>query len=102
MLYEVITVAVENKMAVVAIVGEGMKHTAGVSGQLFQNVGKNGINVYAIAHVITSYSIHYTKLYEGRRRSVDDCRYTAGPHTIEGVEARQLERIPAPCSTGFG
>lgn len=52
-------VAVENKMAVVAIVGEGMKHTAGVSGQLFQNVGKNGINVYAIAQGASELNISF-------------------------------------------
>ncbi len=40
---------IENEMAVVAIVGEGMKKTTGISGQLFNSLGKNGVNVFAIA-----------------------------------------------------
>jgi aspartokinase/homoserine dehydrogenase 1 len=42
-------IMIEDEMAVVAIVGEGMKRTTGISGQLFNSVGKNGVNVYAIA-----------------------------------------------------
>jgi aspartokinase/homoserine dehydrogenase 1 len=42
-------IMIEDEMAVVAIVGEGMKKTTGISGQLFNSVGKNGVNVYAIA-----------------------------------------------------
>ena len=40
---------IEDGMSVVAIVGENMKHTTGISGMLFNTIGKNGINVYAIA-----------------------------------------------------
>lgn len=40
---------IENEMAVVAIVGEGMKKTTGISGLLFNSLGKNGVNVFAIA-----------------------------------------------------
>jgi aspartokinase/homoserine dehydrogenase 1 len=40
---------VDNEMAVVAIVGEKMKQTTGIAGQLFNSVGKNGVNVFAIA-----------------------------------------------------
>ncbi len=42
-------IIVDNGMAVVAIVGENMKRTTGVAGLLFNSVGKNGVNVYAIA-----------------------------------------------------
>ncbi|MBN2167560.1 MAG: bifunctional aspartate kinase/homoserine dehydrogenase I [Marinilabiliaceae bacterium] len=42
-------ISVEDEMAVVAIVGENMKHTTGISGMLFNSLGKNGVNVYAIA-----------------------------------------------------
>ncbi|MCS7037365.1 MAG: bifunctional aspartate kinase/homoserine dehydrogenase I [Saprospiraceae bacterium] len=40
---------VENDLSVVAIVGEGMRYTPGISGRLFQALGRNGINVVAIA-----------------------------------------------------
>lgn len=42
-------IGVEEDMAVVAIVGENMKQTTGIAGQLFNSVGKNGVNVFAIA-----------------------------------------------------
>ncbi|MDG5798813.1 bifunctional aspartate kinase/homoserine dehydrogenase I [Marinilabiliaceae bacterium ANBcel2] len=42
-------VVVDNDMSVAAIVGENMKQTTGISGQLFNSLGKNGVNVYAIA-----------------------------------------------------
>ena len=40
---------VEQDLAIVAIVGENMKHNPGTSGRMFNALGKNGINVSAIA-----------------------------------------------------
>lgn len=40
---------IENDLSVVAIVGEGMRYLPGISGRLFSALGKNGINVIAIA-----------------------------------------------------
>ncbi|NQD72720.1 bifunctional aspartate kinase/homoserine dehydrogenase I [Sphingobacterium shayense] len=40
---------VENDLSVLAIVGENMKRTPGMSGRLFAALGRNGINVRAIA-----------------------------------------------------
>lgn len=42
-------VVVENGLSIVAIVGEGMKHNPGTSGRMFNTLGKNGINIHAIA-----------------------------------------------------
>lgn len=42
-------VVVTSDMAVVAVVGENMKHNPGSSGRMFQALGQNNINVYAIA-----------------------------------------------------
>jgi bifunctional aspartokinase / homoserine dehydrogenase 1 len=42
-------VVVETERAIVAIVGENMKHNPGTSGKMFNALGKNGVNVYAIA-----------------------------------------------------
>ncbi|MCW9708911.1 bifunctional aspartate kinase/homoserine dehydrogenase I [Fodinibius salsisoli] len=39
----------EKDCSVVAVVGEGMKRTPGISGRLFRSLGRNGINVRAIA-----------------------------------------------------
>ncbi|MGY6522558.1 MAG: bifunctional aspartate kinase/homoserine dehydrogenase I [Mongoliitalea sp.] len=42
-------VLITPNMAVVAAVGENMKHNPGSSGRMFQALGQNNINVYAIA-----------------------------------------------------
>jgi aspartokinase/homoserine dehydrogenase 1 len=40
---------IEDNLAVVAVVGENMRYRPGVAGRLFQALGKNGINISAIA-----------------------------------------------------
>jgi aspartokinase/homoserine dehydrogenase 1 len=42
-------VHVENDLAIIAIVGENMKHNPGTSGRMFHSLGKSGVNIYAIA-----------------------------------------------------
>ncbi len=48
-LKEIDEVIVEDNFSIIGIVGENMKRTPGISGRLFQSLGKNGINVVAIA-----------------------------------------------------
>ncbi|RFZ83517.1 bifunctional aspartate kinase/homoserine dehydrogenase I [Mucilaginibacter terrenus] len=48
---------VEANQAILAIVGENMKQTPGVSGKLFHALGRNGINVRAIAQGSSEYNI---------------------------------------------
>ncbi len=42
-------VKVEHDLSVVAVIGENMRYQPGISGQLFSALGKNGINISAIA-----------------------------------------------------
>lgn len=42
-------VLIEDELAIVAVVGEGMKHNPGTSGRMFNSLGRNGVNVSAIA-----------------------------------------------------
>ncbi len=42
-------VVVEKDLSVIAIIGENMRYQPGISGRLFQALGKNGINCIAIA-----------------------------------------------------
>jgi len=42
-------VIIEDYKSIVAIIGENMAHTPGISGKLFNSLGKNGVNVVAIA-----------------------------------------------------
>ena len=48
---------VENELSVLAIVGENMKHTPGISARLFNALGRNGVNVRAIAQGSSEYNI---------------------------------------------
>jgi aspartokinase/homoserine dehydrogenase 1 len=48
---------VEHGLAVLAIVGENMKRTPGISGKLFNALGRNGVNVHAIAQGSSEYNI---------------------------------------------
>jgi aspartokinase/homoserine dehydrogenase 1 len=40
---------IETDLSVVAVVGENMRYRPGISGRLFQALGKNGVNIVAIA-----------------------------------------------------
>jgi bifunctional aspartokinase / homoserine dehydrogenase 1 len=46
---EIDEVQVVSDLSIVAVVGDGMKHSPGTSGRMFGALGKNGINVMAIA-----------------------------------------------------
>lgn len=39
----------DTELSILAIVGENMRHTKGLSGKLFQSLGRSGVNVVAIA-----------------------------------------------------
>ena len=40
---------VESSLSIIAVVGENMRRTPGISGKVFNSLGKNGINISAIA-----------------------------------------------------
>ncbi|MXV51047.1 bifunctional aspartate kinase/homoserine dehydrogenase I [Pedobacter sp. HMF7647] len=48
---------IESDLSILAIVGENMKHSPGISGKLFHALGRNGINVRAIAQGSSEYNI---------------------------------------------
>jgi aspartokinase/homoserine dehydrogenase 1 len=50
-------VKIENNLSILAIVGENMKKTPGISGKLFFALGRNGVNVVAIAQGSSEYNI---------------------------------------------
>ncbi|MDR1022105.1 MAG: bifunctional aspartate kinase/homoserine dehydrogenase I [Prevotellaceae bacterium] len=47
--HQTIGLKIETEMSIIAIVGENMKRMPGISGKLFNALGKNGVNVVAIA-----------------------------------------------------
>ena len=56
---QVSKVDVESDLSIVAIVGENMKHTTGIAGKLFSTMGKNGINIIAIAQGASELNISW-------------------------------------------
>ena len=48
---------IENDLSALAIVGENMRHTPGMAGRLFHALGRNGVNVRAIAQGSSEYNI---------------------------------------------
>lgn len=62
---------VKNQMAVVAVVGDRMKHNTGVSGRLFEAVGKSGINIYAIAQGASEVNISFVIKEDDLRKALN-------------------------------
>lgn len=52
-------VHVEKDLTIMAVVGEKMRHTTGVAGKLFEALGKNGINISAIAQGSSELNISF-------------------------------------------
>ncbi|MFR9523375.1 MAG: bifunctional aspartate kinase/homoserine dehydrogenase I [Rikenellaceae bacterium] len=50
---------IESELATVAIVGDNMKHTPGIAGQLFNTLGRSGINVIACAQGASETNISF-------------------------------------------
>ncbi len=50
-------VKVEDDLAVVAAIGENMRFQPGIAGRIFQSLGKNGINIVAIAQGSSEFNI---------------------------------------------
>ena len=57
--HQINKIEVENGLSIVAIVGENMKHTTGIAGKLFNTIGKNGINIIAIAQGASELNISW-------------------------------------------
>ncbi|WP_026896971.1 bifunctional aspartate kinase/homoserine dehydrogenase I [Daejeonella oryzae] len=70
---------VENGLSILAIVGENMKRTPGISGKLFQALGRNGVNVHAIAQGSSEYNISVIIAHQDLSKAVNavhDAFYT--------------------------
>ncbi len=54
-------IKVEEDLATIAIIGENMRYRPGIAGRLFQALGKNGVNVVAIAQGSSELNISVVK-----------------------------------------
>ena len=66
-----IRVLVEKDLSVIAIVGERMRHTPGISAKLFQSLGRNGINVIAIAQGSSELNISVVISHHSLRKALN-------------------------------
>ena len=60
-------------LSTVAIVGENMRHNAGIIGKLFQTLGRNGINVIACAQGGQETNISFVLIQHLRLRELRQC-----------------------------
>lgn len=97
-------VEIENNLSIVAVVGEQMRKTPGIAGKIFQALGRNGINVSAIAQGSSELNIstvifkdHESKalnalhdsLFLSKEKSVN--LFLAGTGLIGGTLLNQIE-----------
>jgi aspartokinase/homoserine dehydrogenase 1 len=64
-------VKIENNLSILAIVGENMKKTPGISGKLFYALGRNGVNVVAIAQGSSEYNISVIIYHEDLSKALN-------------------------------
>ncbi|HZL10570.1 MAG TPA: bifunctional aspartate kinase/homoserine dehydrogenase I [Prolixibacteraceae bacterium] len=64
-------ITIEENLAIVAIVGENMKHASGVAGKLFNTIGKNGINIIAIAQGASELNISWVVKVSDLRKTLN-------------------------------
>jgi len=64
-------ITIEDNLAIVAIVGENMKHSTGVAGKLFNTIGKNGINIIAIAQGASELNISWVVKVSDLRKTLN-------------------------------
>lgn len=65
------SIEIENSLSVVAIVGQNMKKTTGVAGKLFSTIGRNGINVVAIAQGASELNISWVVKTKDLRKTLN-------------------------------
>jgi aspartokinase/homoserine dehydrogenase 1 len=64
-------VKVEKDLSIVAVVGENMKESSGIAGKLFNIIGKNGINVRAIAQGASELNISWVVKTSDLRKTLN-------------------------------
>ncbi|MFI3259149.1 MAG: bifunctional aspartate kinase/homoserine dehydrogenase I [Rikenellaceae bacterium] len=68
---EIEQVCIEHDLATVAIVGDNMRLTPGIAGQLFNTLGRNGINVIACAQGASETNISFVIKLEQLRKALN-------------------------------
>jgi aspartokinase/homoserine dehydrogenase 1 len=64
-------VKVEDNLSVLAIIGENMRYRPGIAGRMFQALGKNGVNVVAIAQGSSELNISVVVSYSDEAKAMN-------------------------------
>ncbi len=64
-------ITIESNLSIVAIVGENMKQSTGIAGKLFHTIGKNGINIIAIAQGASELNISWVVKNSDLRKTLN-------------------------------
>lgn len=76
---------IERDLSIIAVVGERMKSTPGISGKIFHALGRNGINIVAIAQGSSELNISavISRADEGKAlNAIHDAFFLAGLRTV--------------------
>lgn len=78
-------VLVENDLCILAVVGENMRQTPGIAGRVFQALGKNGVNISAIAQGSSELNISVVLSSKDEKKalmSIHDAFFLSGRKTL--------------------
>ena len=64
-------VLIEGELSIIAVVGENMQHIPGVAGRLFQSLGRNGVNVIAIAQGSSELNISFVVHQDDQHKALN-------------------------------
>ncbi len=76
---------IERDLSIIAVVGEMMKHRVGISGRVFRALGRNGINVVAIAQGSSELNISIVVSAQDQNKAmsaIHDAFFLAGVRTV--------------------
>jgi aspartokinase/homoserine dehydrogenase 1 len=78
-------IKVETDMSVIAVVGDNMRHIPGIAGRVFNALGRNGINIVAIAQGSSERNISFVVDRENERKAMNtlhDAFFLAGVKSV--------------------
>ncbi len=99
-------VNIEPDMAIIAVVGENMRHKRGIAGRVFQALGENGVNISAIAQGSSELNISMVIDHEDEVQALNALHHSffptetrqlniflAGPGLIGGTLLKQIKQF---------
>lgn len=83
--HEIDDVEVEKDLSVIAVVGDNMKNIPGIAGRVFRALGRNGINIRAIAQGSSERNISFVVNNKNENKAINtlhDAFFLAGVKTV--------------------